>query len=78
MNFLFRGYDTFIGNFPPQYQGIISLGLLAVIIITLFQLVRKNLLWLILLVVLVPASLPIFSRIGTGLIDFLKYIVSHV
>lgn len=78
MEFLYRAYDTFISNFPVQYQGIISLGLLAVIIITVFQLVRRNLLWLILLVILVPASLPILSNIGTGLIEFLKYIVNHI
>lgn len=78
MDFLYRGYDTFISNFPAQYQGIISLGLLAVIIITVFQLVRRNLLWLVLLVVLVPATLPILSNIGTSLLDFLKYIVGHV
>lgn len=78
MQFLFTAYDVFITNFPLQYQGIVSLGLLAVIIIALYQLIKKNLLWIVLLVVLVPASLPILSNIGTGLLEFLKYIVSRV
>ncbi len=75
MNSLFHAYDIFIRNFPTQYQGIVSLGLLAVIIVTLFQLIRKSLLWLFLLVLLVPASIPILSKIGQGILLFLKYIV---
>lgn len=76
MDFLFRAYDAFILNFPVQYQGIISLGLLAVIVISLYQLIRKNLLWIALLILFVPASIPILSKIGQGVLLFLKYIVS--
>jgi hypothetical protein len=77
MTFLFEAYDNFIRHFPEQYQGIVSLGLLAVIVISLIQLVRKNILWLALLVLFVPASIPILSKIGQGVILFLKYIVSQ-
>ncbi len=77
MAFLFSAYDAFIKNFPIQYQGIISLVLLAVLVITLFQLIRKNLLWLALLVLFVPASIPILSKIGQGILLFLKYIVAR-
>lgn len=75
MGFLFSAYDTFMTNFPSQYQGIISLGLLAVIVIGLFHLIKKNLLWIFLLILFVPASIPILSKIGQGLLDFLKYMV---
>lgn len=76
MSQLFAAYDLFIGNFPVQYQGIVSLGLLAVIVITLYQLIKKNLLWLALLVLFVPASIPILSKIGQGILLFIKYIIS--
>lgn len=77
MDFLFKAYDAFIGNFATQYQGLISLGLLAIIIIVLFHLVRKNILWLVLLVIFVPASLPILRKIGEGILLFLQYILGR-
>lgn len=77
MDFLFKAYDTFIANFPAQYQGLISLGLLAVLVIGLYQLIKKSLLWLALLILFVPASIPIISKIGQSLLEFLKYIVSR-
>jgi hypothetical protein len=77
MAMLFQAYDVFISNFPAQYQSLISLGLLAVIVIAIFQLIRKSLLWLFLLVLFVPASIPILSKIGQGIIEFLKYIVGR-
>lgn len=77
MDLLFSAYDTFISNFPEQYQGIISLGLLAIIVIGLYNLIKKSLLWLFLLVLFVPASIPILSKIGQSVIDFLKYVVGR-
>ena len=76
MDFLFKAYDAFILNFPNQYQGLVSLGLLAMIILGLFQLIKKSLLWLFLLVLFVPAAIPILSKIGQGVLLFLQYIVS--
>lgn len=77
MDFLFKAYDVFISNFPVQYQGLISLGLLAVIVISVYHLIRKSLLWLFLLILFVPASIPILSKIGQGIILFLKYLVAR-
>lgn len=78
MDFLFKAYDSFIVNFPIQYQSLVSLGLLAILIITLFQLIRKSMLWLVLLVIFVPASIPILSNIGRTILEFLKYIVNKI
>lgn len=78
MEFLFQAYDVFINNFPSQYHWIISLGLLAIIVIGLFQLIRKSLLWLFLLILFVPAVIPILSEIGQSVLQFLQYIVSRV
>jgi len=77
MDMLFRAYDTFINNFPAQYQWIVSLGLLAIIVIGLFQLIKKSLLWLFLLILFVPAVIPILSKLGQGILQFLQYIVSR-
>lgn len=77
MNILFRAYDTFINNFPAHYHWIVSLGLLAIIVIGLFQLIKKSLLWLFLLILFVPAVMPILSRLGQGILRFLQYVVSR-
>jgi hypothetical protein len=77
MDIFFKAYDAFISNFATQYQGIISLGILAILIIILWQLIRKSLIWLFLLVLFVPASIPMLSKIGQGILLLLKYIVAR-
>jgi hypothetical protein len=44
-------------------------------VVWVFQLVKRNIIWLVLLVVLLPASIPIIKSIFEGLIAFLRYLL---
>ena len=64
---LFDVYNSFISIFPEQYQWVVSLILVLAIASFLFNLVRKNWLWLILIVVLFPGILPLLKNIFDSL-----------
>jgi hypothetical protein len=68
-------YDQFISIFPPGIQWIISLILFLTLVFWFLDLVKRNLLWLILLVILLPASIPILRSIFNGLVAFLQYLI---
>lgn len=76
MQTIFNLYEQFLAHFPQNYHLIISLGILVIFVIALFNLIKRNLLWLILLIVLVPASIPILNNVWQGILEILKYLVT--
>lgn len=56
------GYHQFVSAFPEQYQWIVSLLVLLAVASLLFNLIRKNILWLVLLAVLFPGILPVIKN----------------
>ena len=67
MERLFDVYHSFITIFPEQYQWVVSLILVLAIASFLFNLIRKNWLWLILVAVLFPGILPLLKNIFDSL-----------
>ncbi len=67
-------YLQFLNNFPPHVQPIISLVLAFLIIYSVFRVVRKDWIFIIALVVLVPGSRPILLSIWQGLVEFIKFL----
>lgn len=64
---IFDLYNQFISVFPEQYQWIISVILILAIAGGLWNLIRKNWLWLALLIVVFPGILPILQNIFNSL-----------
>ena len=69
-------YLQFLNNFPPSLQPIISIGLVIVIIYSLFKVIKKDWIFLIALVILLPGSKPILQSIWQGLVEFLKFLLN--
>ena len=67
-------YQLFLNIFPHPLQPIISVlvGILLVYIVV--QAIRKDFIYLILLVVLLPASIPILHNIGQGVVELMKFL----
>ncbi len=65
-------YVRFLSNFPPQFQPYVSIILGVVLFISIVQVLRKEFIWLIFLVVLLPASVPILKGVAQVIIDLLK------
>jgi hypothetical protein len=70
-------YDQFLNLFPMNWHGPISLILLLAIAGTIWHIVRKSGLWLVLLIVLVPALIPVLRDIGKTLIEILKVLLER-
>jgi|GEM_PF-642163 len=66
-------YIQFLNLFPPVLHPVIGLIIVVAIIYSLIQVVRKDFIYLIVLVILLPASIPILKSIGQGIVDLLKF-----
>ncbi len=70
-------YNQFLSYFPPKVHGLVSLALAILIIIGIYKVLRKQLIYLILLIVLLPASVPILKNIWQQLLELLKFLLNR-
>ena len=69
-------YREFLNNFPENLQPIISIGLAVLLVYAIFKVIKKDFIFIIALVVLLPASVPILKACGRewlGLLSFIEY-----
>lgn len=69
-------YYQFLGYFPENLHGIISVVLAMLIVFGIYKVLRKQLVYLILLVILLPASGPILKKVWEQILDLLKFLLS--
>jgi hypothetical protein len=77
MNIFFEMYDRFLSIFPIQVQGIISLLLFILMIYAVFKIIKKEFIWIIVLIIILPAAIPILVKIWNYLVDILKYLLNR-
>lgn len=73
---LYSIYDQFLGFFPQRLHGLISLFLAVLLILGIYKVLRRQLVYLILLVILLPASLPILKNVWTQILEILRFLLS--
>ena len=66
-------YTNFLKLFPQALHPIISILIVVVIVYALAQVIKKDFIYLIVLIVLLPASVPILKSVGQGIVDLLKF-----
>ena len=76
MDQIFSIYNQFLSYFPPNLHGIVSLALVALIVIGVVKVIRKDFIYIILLVVLLPASWPILKNVYESLVNIIKFLLS--
>lgn len=69
-------YLQFLANFPATLRPIISLGLALLVVYSVFKVIKKDFIYIIALVVLLPASLPILKSIWGGIVVFVKFLLN--
>ncbi len=77
LNSVLSIYDQFLSNFPESVHGIISLVLAGFLVLGIYKVLRKQLVYLILLVVLLPASVPILKNIWEQILTLVKFLLSQ-
>ena len=74
---LYTVYNQILGYFPVQTHGLISLILALLLIYGIFKVIKAEFIYIILVVILLPASVPIFDNIWHSFSDFVVYLLAH-
>ena len=74
---LYSIYDQFLSYFPSSLHGWISLFLAILLVIGIYKVLRRQLVYLILLVVLLPASVPILKNVWEQVLLIIKFLLSR-
>lgn len=69
-------YVEFLKNFPTSLQPVISIGLAVLLVYSIFKILKKDFIFLIALVVLLPASVPILKNVWQGVVIFIKFLLN--
>ena len=68
-------WSQFIDFFPIWSQGVVALAVFIGMVLLILSLVKRNLIWIILLIIFVPASIPIFKTMVDGIFYFLRNVL---
>ena len=77
MDQIFSIYNQFLNNFPPNLHGLISLGLAVLVVIAVVKVIKHQFIYIILLIVLLPASVPILKNIYESLVNVIKFLLNN-
>ncbi len=77
MDQIFSIYSQFLGFFPQSMHGVVSLVLAVLLVIGIVKVIKKDFIYIILLVVLLPASVPILKNIWEGAINIIKFLLTR-
>jgi len=58
-------YNNLLNLIPEQYRIILAVLIIVILIFSLIRFLKKNLIWLVIFVLLLPAAWPSIRQIGT-------------
>lgn len=67
-------YNQFLGYFPSSLHGLISFALGILLVVGIYKVLKRQLIYLVLLVILLPAAGPIMKNIWEQLLEVLKFL----
>lgn len=76
MDELYKIYNQFLSNFPPSIHPLVSIVLAILLIYGIIKVIQKDFVYIILLVVLLPASLPILKNIWQSLANIITFLLA--
>jgi hypothetical protein len=68
-------YNEFLNIFPGFLHPFISIALALLLAYSIFQTVKQNFIWIIALIVLLPASIPILKDTLAAVIGVIKFLL---
>ena len=68
-------YLEFLNNFPPTVQPIISIGLAVLIVYAIIKVIKKDWIYLIVLIILLPGSKAILENIWQNVLVFIQFLL---
>lgn len=70
-------YLTFLSGFPDSVRPIISIGLAVLIVYSVLKILKKQFIFIILLIILLPASVPILKSVWQGVVSLVKFLLGN-
>ncbi|MDP3741381.1 MAG: hypothetical protein Q8R08_03600 [bacterium] len=77
MQTVYSIYNQFLSNFPEKFHGTIALILAMLLVIGIYKVIRRQFVYIILLIVLLPASVPILKNVWEQILEILKFLLSR-
>ena len=75
MQFFIDSYNQILGYFPNFLHPFISVALAVFLVYSIFQVLKRNFVWLIVLIILLPASVPILKNLWEVLLGVIKFLL---
>jgi hypothetical protein len=75
MQNIYEIYNQFLSYFPTSIHPLISLVLAILIVYGIFKVIKQEFVYIILLVVLLPASIPILKNIWESVVNIIKFLI---
>lgn len=70
-------YNQFLSNFPLWSHGFISIVLVILLAYAVFQTIKRNFIYLIVLVILLPASWPIIKQVWNQILQIFSFLLGR-
>ncbi len=68
-------YLEFLNNFPSELRPIISLAVAILVVFAIFKVIKKDWVYIVVLLVLLPGSVPFLKSIWEGVVTFVKFLL---
>lgn len=68
-------YNNFLNFFPGFLHPYISVLLAIFLIYSIFQVLKRNFIFLILLIVLLPAAVPVLKQVLSLIVELFKFLL---
>ena len=69
-------YNQFLSYFPVNLHGVVSLALAVLIAYGIIKVVKRDFVYIIVLIVLLPASVPILKNIWASLAGIVQFLLA--
>jgi hypothetical protein len=75
MDSIYQIYNQFLSYFPASIHPLINIVLAILIIYGIFKVIKQDFVYIILLVILLPASIPILKNIWESILNLVKFLL---
>jgi len=76
MDSLYKIYDQFLSYFPTSVHPFVSFALAILLIYGIIKVIQKDFVYIILLIVLLPASIPILKSVWDSLAHIITFLLA--
>ncbi|HYF04629.1 MAG TPA: hypothetical protein VEA59_00500 [Patescibacteria group bacterium] len=74
--YIAQAYEKFLAFFPAMIRPLVSVGLAVLLVYSVWGFLKKNFIALVVLIVLLPASVPILKAAAGYLVTLVKFVLN--